>query len=228
MSLTPPPLRNRILSLSAAVGGKACAVSHHVNQHWSPGPSHFFDWLILSLPALSQILSSDSHDLNMAWKPGDPWNNLTQTYTSQTLGCQSVHDTALSDYRLDPIGCQNRLEEKYQRRFLRLHDTLRYFSDIQCPIYLVRFYESSKDTSHQIMVLLRSLHQRYPQLCFRLILLTDQPNKMRFHRRDLYWISLNEKEAATSWEQILAYPWQRLYDTVDLLDKLPNKHVMTT
>jgi hypothetical protein len=156
------------LSLSSSYVGYACGIKQSIINYTNyTGPTHFFDWLVVSMKSINQILENTPIEFeNEVIYPND-LNTTTIKFKNFHL-LISHHD--IHEFNDNSI---NELTEKYIRRYERLIDTIKK----QQYICFIRYCKNSNDIeSDEIIAFYKNIGALNPSLVFKIILISDCEN----------------------------------------------------
>lgn len=144
--------------------GDACNVKHHIDTYVTQ-PTHFFDWLMVDLPSVIQLISTKDiatvlrrENLLVESIP-----NRTQVTMKALDNCVSIHDVPV-EYTGAHIDI---FIDQYTRRYERLVATIKSGE----KIVFIRWGTASNSLAARFVAAVKNINERCP---FILILLGDK------------------------------------------------------
>ena len=163
-----------IISLSSNIAGPACAVATSIKNNLYENknyPTNYFDYLVVSLKSINQLLNLEKNDINHLDKNIKISDNITDKKTVEFLNFDnmiSYHDLKKNYNEKDLIN----IIDKYKRRYYRL---LNYIKNEKI-IYFMRYGD---ENINDIIEFNNNISKINPKLIFFFVNLIYQENMIR-------------------------------------------------
>lgn len=156
------------ISLSASIGGFACAVADSIINNIGKKETHFFDWTICSIKSINEVIMEEEILFEESY---DPTHSFCVVNFKKFDKLISVHDFHFSDFD-NTEKINNKIIEitnKYNRRRERFFKTIRE----QTNIFFLRYCYSNEDfDSEQIYLFIQNILNINNNLEFYLVIIT--------------------------------------------------------
>jgi len=156
------------ISLSSSYAGNACAVKQSIINYTKQNcETQFFDWLVVSMKSINQILENTPILFENNYIYPNPLNSTSINFKNFDL-LISHHDIHI--FNENSI---NEITEKYTRRYERLINTIKE----QQTIFFIRYCKKSNDIQEEeINKFCKNIININPNLAFKFILISDCDN----------------------------------------------------
>ena len=215
----------KIISLSSATSGTACAVSTSIKKYYYNNNyiTNIFDFLEITLESINQILNIQNNNIEEYLKTNnDIYLNKDNNYSIIFKNFDKVishHDLPFK-YNNDNY---NNLIEKYVRRYNRFINDLKY-EDV---IFFIRF---GIDNNNSIIYFINKIKELNPNLEYYYINVNyDEKNiNSEFNNKNYYYLNFyNYLDTSIEYDKDLFYKtiqfnWKIIYDFI--INKINEKY----
>ena len=178
------------LSLSSSYAGNACAVRDSIKLYKKNlnQMTQFFDWLVVSMKTVNEVLESKSLLLdNYSSKYPNPLNNVT--FEFKNYDCLISHH----DIKVFDENSINEITSKFNRRHQRLIETIK----TEKKINFIRYCKNQQNIEEEeILKFFKIINTVNPNLLFNFVLISDFndlniPNTL-IRNNNFIYINLNK------------------------------------
>ena len=156
------------ISLSSSYAGNACAIKQSIINYTNiNNETHFFDWLVVSMKSVNQILENTPILFESDYIYPNSLNTTTINFKNFDL-LTSHHD--IHEFNNNSI---NEITTKYTRRYERLIHTIKE----QSQIFFIRYCKNPNNIEEEeIIAFYKNINSINPELLFKFILISDCDN----------------------------------------------------